>query len=471
MARSPVRDSLKRRKPVGKSGKSEVPAPRAKKRLPGPGIKNAKESSLGNEIEQIYLDEISVIPLLNRKSETEVATRMDECRRALVHEILTTPCHSISALEVMRAKAGTIQDRSRVEKILEDLLDAQRAHHVALQGKTKYEITESRALKKAMKTLESTSLRFVDLMPVISRFRCKLQELCQHSPKSRTGKKGSRGKEGQLHSNALAELFMPLKEINDHKRKLESLEQEYHEAKTVLYVKNLRLVVYIAKKYRSRYMPFLDLVQEGNIGLMKAVDRFEVTRGFKFSTYATWWIRQSISRALAEKSRIIRIPVHMIENLTKIEKAIKSLPDRGGPQAPREEFCGNRIDGIEMRRLTQLLRNPISLDQKYEEGDSHALNRIIESNDSGVDTDVRLDREVMRGKIKKSFRVLNHREKDVIKLRYGLDGERALTLDEIGRRYSVSRERIRQIEIKALRKLRVPDRRRMLEPLLDSISA
>jgi RNA polymerase primary sigma factor len=268
-----------------------------------------------------------------------------------------------------------------------------------------------------------------------------------------------------------AELLMTPSAARMHHRGLLKLIDRYQETKSVLYVRNLRLVVYIAKKYRSRYMPFLDLVQEGNIGLMKAVDRFDVKRGFKFSTYATWWIRQAISRALAEKSRIIRIPVHMIENLTRVEKILKNRSERGEERSAAVVSDNGRVDGIDVQRLNQLLRNPISLDQKYEDGDSHALNRIIDSGDTGDETELRMDREVMRGKIQQSFRVLNHREKDVLRLRYGLDGEQALTLDEIGRRYSVSRERIRQIEIKALRKLRVPDRRRMLEPLLDSISA
>jgi RNA polymerase primary sigma factor len=476
MASSPVRNSLKGRKGVRKSSKGEVNKPHTRKTETGSRIQNAKDSSFGNEIEQIYLDEISEIPLLNRKSETEVATRMDECRKALVHEILSTPCHIIPALEVLKTKTSTPNERTTIQRILEEVLAEQSSYRKDLSRKRKKAAPSQDILNKGLEILGTSTLRFVDLLPVIAVFRYRIKELCMHSPKprkgdARKGDGGSRGKKAKVNTSALAELFMPIAEIKAHQKKLQILEKKYHEAKTVLYIKNLRLVVYIAKKYRSRYMPFLDLVQEGNIGLMKAVDRFEVTRGFKFSTYATWWIRQSISRALAEKSRIIRIPVHMIENLTRIEKTIKSLPDMDQSNPQRGDIFKNRIDGIELLRLTQLLKNPISLDQKYEEGDSHALNNIIESDDSGQDIDVKLDREVMRGKINQSFRVLNHREKDVIKLRYGLDGERALTLDEIGRRYSVSRERIRQIEIKALRKLRVPDRRRMLEPLLDSISA
>jgi RNA polymerase primary sigma factor len=445
---------------------------------PGPGgagnegapERGVADSEAGSEIEQIYLDEISEIPLLDRESEVKVATRMAEARRALVEEILARPCHFVAGVEQLRSRGGTDTDRAAHEETVARLKRA-RAGYLAALVKNERKARPARApLARARNALAASELRIVDLYPALSRFERAFRRLVarRRRASAEPGSDRSRVRLDLLRS--LADTLMPYDDIVTHHRRLRELKERFEEAKSVLYVRNLRLVVYIAKRYRSRYMPFLDLVQEGNIGLMKAVDRFDVDRGFKFSTYATWWFRQAISRALAEKSRIIRIPVHMIENLTRVEKILKSRPEGKSP-AVDGGAEGGRVDGIDMERLTQLLRNPISLDQKDEDGDSHALNRIIEASDSGAETEIRMDREVLRGKIRQSFRVLSHREKDVLRLRYGLEGEQALTLDEIGRRYSVSRERIRQIEIKALRKLRVPDRARALEPLLDSISA
>jgi len=480
MASSPERQSLKR------GGKRKTPSlhessPKTRnyRRSPHLAAGASSPADAGSEIEQIYLDEISEIPLLDGESEVTVATAMDEARQALVLGILSTPCHMLPALKVLHKKVETEAERLKVEEFVTRLKRTQVAYLKDLRKRGKTAQPRQAPINKSRKLLLASNLRIVDLHRVLSRFEQIARALRLSTERSRrlTEEEGAnRGAVSHVDRDldvvkTQAELLMTPSAIRMHHRGLVKLIDRFQETKSILYVRNLRLVVYIAKKYRSRYMPFLDLVQEGNIGLMKAVDRFDVKRGFKFSTYATWWIRQAISRALAEKSRIIRIPVHMIENLTRVEKILKHRSERGEERSAAIVADNGRVDGIDVQRLNQLLRNPISLDQKYEDGDSHALNRIIDSGDSGDETELRMDREVMRGKIKQSFRVLNHREKDVLRLRYGLDGEKALTLDEIGRRYSVSRERIRQIEIKALRKLRVPDRRRMLEPLLDSISA
>ena len=432
-----------------------------------------KADATGSEIEQIYLDEISEIPLLSRESEVEAATRMSEARENLVQEILATPCHYQPVLALLKSKIDSASEQEEIAQLLERLANVQRKYRRELEQNGFSARPGRRFLNRARKLLTGSDLRIVDLNPILARFKKRYRDLAVETLKKRVSRRPSvRMDEATLKNYENAATFlMPLSEVVSHRERLEERECSFREAKSVLYVRNLRLVVFIAKKYRSRYMPFLDLVQEGNLGLMKAVDRFDVHRGFKFSTYATWWIRQAISRALAEKSRIIRIPVHMIENLTRVEKVLKSRSDQGSEFESGTALERGRLDGIDLQRLNQLLRNPISLDQHYEEEGSHTLNHIIEASDSGGEIELRLDREVVRRKIRQSFGVLNGREKDVLRLRYGLEGESALTLDEIGRRYEVSRERVRQIEIKALRKLRVPDRRRALEPLLDSISA
>ena len=465
-----------RRSPVRPRDRDLGAEPSVDSRTPGfdegEAAPSTNESS-GSEIEQIYLDEISGIPLLNRESEVEVATTMDQARAALVEELVDAPCHYVAALDVIRTRADSEKDQETAKSWIERLrvIEAEYREALAEDPDSAHE-AHAKQIASVARFVRRQKLRVVDLFPAAHQFRVATRELRLGKRRIRRASTAA-GKTRSLQEyRALAARFlMPIDDVWAHARRLERLQRAYDEAKSVLYVRNLRLVVYIAKKYRSRYMPFLDLVQEGNIGLMKAVDRFDVTRGFKFSTYATWWIRQAISRALAEKSRIIRIPVHMIENLTRVEKIVKSRAAEAEPDARGGTMDGQRVDGIDVQRLTQLLRNPVSIDQQFDDGESHSLNRIIESPDTGTEKDVELDREVVRGKIRQSFRVLNYRERDVLRLRYGLEGESPLTLDEIGRRYSVSRERIRQIEIKALRKLRVPDRRRLLEPLLDSISA
>ncbi len=418
----------------------------------------------GVEIEQVYLDEISAIPLLDRDDEVKVATVMDDARRALVDEILGAPCHAAAALDVLRTKADDDAHAAKIERAAARLERARANYRKAIVSGTRNARPDERPLATARRLLAASSLRIVDLVRPLEAFvdgTHALRMSRRRLRRAETAEATARNREAW--ADALSSMMMPAASVWAHQRRLDAAQRRYDDAKSALYVRNLRLVVFIAKKYRSRYMPFLDLVQEGNIGLMKAVDRFDVKRGFKFSTYATWWIRQAISRSLAEKSRLIRIPVHMIENLTRVEKMIKAA---GG-----EDNQAVRVDGVDVDRLTQLLRNPVSLDQHFDDGESNPLGRIVESEDAGDETDRALDREVMRGKLRQCFGVLNTREQEVLRLRYGLEGGAPMTLDEIGRRYSVSRERIRQIEIKALRKLRVPDRRRALEPLLDSISA
>ncbi|MBN2490795.1 MAG: sigma-70 family RNA polymerase sigma factor [Planctomycetes bacterium] len=422
----------------------------------------------GPEIEQIYLDEISTIPLLDRESEVEVALRMDAARRALIEETLSRPCHFLAAVEQLRTRAVCQAERAAHEVTISRLRRAQTRYLGALL-RTGSAARPARApLVRAHRAIDAAEFRIVDLDPSIARFTRAFRPLVALRQRARGGGPGTaRRSAWNDFLRGLAGTLMPWDEIVAHHRQIADLRARFVQNKSALYVRNLRLVVYIAKRYRSRHMPFLDLVQEGNLGLMKAVDRFDVRRGFKFSTYATWWIRQAISRALAEKSRIIRIPVHMIENLTRAEKM---LANRSAGTAETGADSGP-IDGVDAQRLTQFLRNPISLDQQYEEENSHALNRILRAGDGEPDPEIRLDEEVLRGKIRQSFRVLSDRERAVLRMRYGLDGAEVLTLDQIGRRYCVSRERVRQIEIRALRKLRVPDRRRALEPLLDSISA
>ena len=230
---------------------------------------------------------------------------------------------------------------------------------------------------------------------------------------------------------------------------------------------NLRLVVSVAKRYAGRGLPFLDLIQEGNLGLMKAAEKFERDRGFKFSTYATWWIRQSITRAIADQGRTIRIPVHLVESINRVKKTAGELLRRTGREPTAEEIAAQLdMEPARVRELIQLAQDPISLETPVgEEEDAH-LEDFIQDDEAGVPAD-EAGRQLLRRELMNVLKSLTPREERVIALRFGLEDGRARTLEELGREFNVTRERVRQIEAKALRKLRHPSRAKRLRDYLD----
>lgn len=260
------------------------------------------------------------------------------------------------------------------------------------------------------------------------------------------------------------ELLSHEEEIDLAKRILDGNE----EAKKKLAAANLRLVVSIAKRYVGRGMLFLDLIQEGNMGLIKAVEKFDYTKGFKFSTYATWWIRQAITRAIADQARTIRIPVHMVETINKLTRVQRQLIQELGREPTAEEIS-EKMDGMtadKVREIQKISLEPVSLETPIGEEDDSHLGDFIED-EGAMSPDDYAANELLKDELNEVLLELTDREEKVLRLRFGLDDGRTRTLEEVGKEFSVTRERIRQIEAKALRKLKHPSRSKRLKDFLD----
>ncbi|MHC5029012.1 MAG: RNA polymerase sigma factor RpoD [Planctomycetota bacterium] len=466
-----------------------------------PHVEDVNGSKRIDDPIRMYLTQMGTIPLLTREEEIRLAKKIETTRMIFRRRVLECDYAAAQAVDILQQvhegnlpfdrtmRISTAEENAKgkvafripvnlstVRRLLEE-------NRVVWERLAEGEVSEAQATKlreqvrrrrrKISTLLEECCLRTAKIHPLMRKLQSinkKIRELQRDLKKAekypnRYDPEDTFVMEEELDGLRRLALAEP-GELADMLNGIDTVFNEYEQAKRDLSGGNLRLVVSIAKKYRNRGLPFLDIIQEGNTGLMRAVDKYEYKRGYKFSTYATWWIRQAITRAIADHARTIRVPVHMIETMSKLRTIQKYLLQELGREPTIIEIAKRAKMAVdETRRVMKISRHPISLDRPVGESEDSHFGDFIEDERQESPSETATN-EMLRSRINDVLKTLTYREREILKLRYGIGDGYTYTLEEVGRIFKVTRERVRQVESKAIRKLQHPVRKRRLSSFL-----
>ena len=452
---------------------------------------------------RMYLMQMGEIPLLNRNEEVAYAKRIELTRAYYRQWLVSTDFILLGAVKLLEqvrdsklrldrtievsvtnaAEKKAIMRRigPNIETIRKLLVCNRADFYIAIDKRV--DISERHTAwqrligrrNRATRLVEEMNLRANRLEPIFEKLRSineQMQSLRTRIQNASSTPAGEREDVSHLQAELrrlITTTFETPATLNRRVKRVDVYRKEYDFAKSELSAGNLRLVVSIAKKYRNRGLSFLDLIQEGNTGLMRAVDKFEHGRGFKFSTYATWWIRQAITRAIADQSRTIRVPIHMIDTMSKVRQITRDMVQEFGREPSVEELSERAKLSLEDTRvIVKMARQPLSLDQPVGDSDESSFGEFLEDYRDD-DPLYEANQEALKYHIHDAMQSLNYREREILKLRYGLADGYSYTLEEVGKIFSVTRERVRQIESKAVRKLQNPGRCKALTSFIDGL--